>query len=357
MHGNRVFVGVRRDNIGVYSSLNYFNINDIQGGRCPPLKPYPSLEMNELVSTYCSNTYNRIVNVDRFNIDKCVNNPKLWIVDLQGLNIKSNPIELGEPRLKVFSLNNDQLIKDRIIPKEMYFKFGLGITTVVPNILDSNGNCEDAYAYLVDEYNGYLIVYSWVQDRFWRFSGPEFYSDLTQGRFTIRTPFGTVAQYSYDTLVHDGFIDENNQDFKFHAKASIKEHVISFATLHNPNKACNLEAGDITYIGQKNVNGRSGTQKMNQQSGAVFGIQEELYSIACGSVRVPLNGNVYNVVSDPTRLSFLADLDMANGNVYVLSNNYRGIQVDGFRSDYENYGIYYVQENDVRSQYPQCYIN
>uniref|UniRef100_A0A336KEH5 CSON007292 protein n=3 Tax=Neoptera TaxID=33340 RepID=A0A336KEH5_CULSO len=356
IHGNRVFVGVRRNQMGVYSTLNYFYMDEIQGGQCPPLRPYPSFQMNELVSSCCSSEPNRIVNVDRFNIDKCVNNPKLWIVDLQGLNIDSNIMEFGEPVLKVFNLNYDTLVRRRIIPKEMYFRFGLDMTTIVPNVLDPNGNCEEAYAYIIDQYNGYIIVYSWQEDRFWRFSAPEFFGDPTQGRFTIRTPHGSLVDYSYQILIHDGFIDNINKVFIFHTKLGNKEHVINLSTLHNSSKSCNLDRSDIRYIGEKNINGRAGTQKMNQHTGTAFGIQEENHAIVCGSVKVQLTPDIVKIISvDPIRLSFLVDLDLANDKVYVLSNNYQGIKNDGFRHDFENFGIYYLEENEVRSYFPECY--
>lgn len=38
----RVFIGINRNGMGVYSVLNYFDIKDIKDNICPSLKPYPS---------------------------------------------------------------------------------------------------------------------------------------------------------------------------------------------------------------------------------------------------------------------------------------------------------------------------
>lgn len=63
--GERVFVSVQRS-YGVYSTLNTFDVINIRNGFCPPLKPYPSIEINELVKKDCSSEPYRLINVHRF---------------------------------------------------------------------------------------------------------------------------------------------------------------------------------------------------------------------------------------------------------------------------------------------------
>lgn len=349
----RVFVGVRRDRLGVYSSLNYFNISDIKDGECPPLNPYPSLEMNDLSSACCGHP-DRITNVDRFNIDTCRNNPKLWVVDIKGINTHDANWAHEDPVLNVFRLSDNKLLRRRPIPGKIWDNYQFGLTTVVVNV--NPENCDEAYAYIIDTHNGIIAVYSWNDDRFWRFKSPYFYCDAKYGQLCVKTSKGSHVTYFRDNQIYDATVDIQNQQLLFHSIASLDVFAIDLHVLNNQTKAaCSPDGLDIKYLGRRNDLGQTGTEVINKNTQTVWGIQEQTYAITCWNRENPLNPNAIKlVIQDAAQLPYPVDLKRANGNVYVLSNNYYGVTIDGLNANETNFGIFYINETEALRAFPGC---
>lgn len=360
----RVIVGVKRAEYLVYSTLNYFNIADIKDGQCPPLKPYPSYDENELKTKLCQNPH-QILSVDRFNIDTCKSDPKLWVVNTNGVsrdrkNIYGEKFTIGNPQLNIYNLTSNTLIRSVEIPMEESNSKGIGLTTVVIDV--DPCSCENAYAYILDKDNGQIIVYSWAQNKVWKIQSPYFGSDALQTKFEVETPKGTKVNYFLLDKIFDATIDLQNQQLLFHAKASLNEFAISLEVLKNSSiQSIGPDDCSIVYVGQKNKNGQTGTHQMNKETQTVWGIQEQNYAITCWNRNRPLNSDAVKIVAcDKQRLPFLADLNRAplpgqnSSGVYVLTNNLQGVERDGLDVYQENFGIYYIDEREALKVNPEC---
>lgn len=377
-------MGVRRRSTGVYSTLNYFYICDIIDQKCPKLRPYPSHELTEFLSEECSHP-NQVISVERFNVDKCVNDPKLWVFDTKGFEYKNKPFSFGEPSLKVFQLKNDTLVRSRSIPSYLYDRNSLGIVQVIVHVINYDSSCDNTFAYIIDSTRGSLIVYSWKDDRFWRFDTPKFYGDAKYSDFSVRTPSGKEVRYFPKTHIYEATIDLCHNKLLYHARGSLSAYAIDLDTVNNANVSIIGPTEFVgTYVGEKNKRGQTGSQAMNNDLCIVWGIQEQNYAITCYNRQKVLSpGSVKIVMADSDRLSFLVDMKLevepkccmknkksvmedfkryyshhfSNNIIFVLTNNEKDIENGHFDREHENFGIYYIEENAALNAYPQCLAN
>lgn len=364
----RVFVSLKRRRTGIYATLAYFSLSDIRDGRCPPLKPYPSYDDNSVDATCCN--LRNLVSVDRFNVDEC---NRLWVVDTNALDLNDKSWELGSPKLVIYNLKDDSIDREVLIPSEYYFRYKLGLTTVVINV--DPRYCGKAFAYIIDTYNGCIIVYSYEENKFWKVCSPEFYSDAKYSKFTLQTRQYKEVTYYKDELIFDCTRDLDKQQVVCHSSASLDEWTLPFEHLNNEAVArCSPNSLDVKFLGQKCKNCQTGTHVLNRKNRVVWGVQELNYGVGCWNLDNQLNpDSCVNVVSSLKKLPFPVDLQTtqqdlmsysgysSNNNygadetyVVVLTNNRKGIEEHGFNADEENFALYFFKESEALYAYPQC---
>lgn len=385
-YNDTVFIGVRRRATAVYSTLNYFKLCDIVDKKCPKLRPYPSFELTEFLTEECSSP-DQVISVERFSVDRCVHEPKLWIFDTKGIVYKKTPYSIGDPALKVYSLKDNTLLRRRSVPSSLYDRNNLGIVQVIVYVVDQEDSCKDTYAYLIDSTRGSLIVYSWKEDRFWRFDSPKFYGDAKHSDFTVTTLSGKQVTYFPPTHIHEATVDLCYNQILYHARGSLSAYAIDLQTVNNVSTSIvGPTKFGVTYVGEKNKRGQTGSQAINNDLCTVWGIQEQNYAITCYNRRRPLTpGAVRIVVADRERLPFLVDMKLepepkhcvyekgtsryfetykhasfdyshhySKNWIFVLTNNEKDIENGEIDETVENFGIYYVKEDDALKVHPQC---
>lgn len=354
---------------------------DIVDKKCPKLRPYPSHELTEFLSEECSHPA-QVISVERFSVDKCVHDPKLWVFDTKGFEYKNKPVSFGDPALKVFSLKNDTLVRGRTMPSYLYDQHNFGVVQVVVHVVDYETTCENTFVYLIDSTRGCLYVYSWKDDRFWRFDTPKFYGDAKYSDFTVATSSGKQVKYFPKTHIHEATVDLCHNKLLYHARGSLSAYAIDLDTVNNGNTSIlGPTKFDVTYVGEKNKRGQTGSQAMNNELCTVWGIQEQNYAITCYNRQTSLTPEAVKiVVADSDRLSFLVDMKLepepkhcmrekksvfedfkryyhhyvSKNWIYVLTNNEKGIESSHVDVTHENFGIYYIEEGAALKVYPQC---
>lgn len=383
-HRRRVFVTLPRNKAGVYCTLAYFNLDDIKDGQCPPLKCYPSDQENSLDTTCCSDR--RLMNIQRANIDSC---HRLWGVDKRSLSFNEKSWKQGSPRLFVFDLDTDKVVREALIPSEFYEtldNYQDGLSTVVINA--DPYDCENAFAYILDSWHGSVIVYSFKQNKFWTVYSPEFFSDAKYSKFTIKTRKNKEVTYWRDELIYDCTKDLKRRECVCHSVASLDEVAVKFDELESEEVArCSPKSLNNKFLGQKCKNCQTNEHVLNNDNQVVWGTQELRYGVSCWNRANPLNPEaVQLVVSDAHKLPYVTHLTLTKEDlpscgygrhhdydrhhshgydnrgyhdkddtyVVVLSNNLVGIEEHGFDSYEENFGIYYVKEKEALHAFPQC---
>ncbi|XP_063695978.1 L-dopachrome tautomerase yellow-f2-like [Culicoides brevitarsis] len=364
----RVFVSQPRSRTGVYSNLGYFRLSDIGKDECcPPLTPFPP-KYNATLGTDCCTEFG-VVNVDRFTIDNC---NRLWGLDRQALGLNDKHWNLRSPRLLVFDLNKDVLVREVVVPADMYAdgEYQLGLVQVVVNA--DRKNPHNAHAYIVDTYNGCIVVYSYAQDKFWKVCSPQFYNDAKYSRFTLKTCKNKEITYYKDNFIVDCTPDHKNKQLLCHSDASLDEFAVDFDELNHEGVArCSPDSLSVQFLGQKCLYGQSSVHALNNDNQVVWTLQEQQYGVACWNRENRLHpGAVELVVSDHHALPYVTDLKLtdldlsrfldepckhdADKYVVVLSNNYRSIVEHGFDHKDENFGFYFFVEEEALDCNPEC---
>uniref|UniRef100_A0A336LHM9 CSON013702 protein n=1 Tax=Culicoides sonorensis TaxID=179676 RepID=A0A336LHM9_CULSO len=349
---NRVFLSFPRAD-GVPATLAYFDTNEIVNGFCPKLSPYPSLQLNSLSHEHESK---QLVSVQRFSIDQCKNDKKLWLFDTG--SIGSHKIK--GPGLIVISLKTDTVIRYRALPKDFYSLNSVqGFSKLVVNVVCDD--CSKAYAYIVNHLQGTLTVYSYHEDCFWQFSTTLFkINAYPDSLFQVKTLNNTEAKYELDIGLWDVSPDNHNKVLLFSARASKHVFTIPYETIHN--KSSSILSPDkygMKYLGHYNTRGNPGSFSLVPEFQTVFVVQEQNYAVACWDYQKKLDPASVKLVSGNRIFTpFLADMfvDRSHNdlNLVTLSINLAGIVFDDFYDTFLNFRIYTFNVKEALAVYPEC---
>lgn len=364
----RVFVSLPRCRTGVYSNLGYFHLDDVGHDEvCPPLKPFPPRSNVTLNADCC--TERNVVNVDKLNIDS---HNRLWVLDRQALGLNDKNWNLASPRLLVWDLKTDTLVREAVLPAETHGNGGyqLGLVSVILNVDKNNAN--KAYAYIIDTYHGCLVVYSWEQNKFWKVCSPQFYSDAKYSKFHLKTCKNKEVTYYKDNFIVDCTTDLKNEQLVCHSDAQLDEYTVPFDQLNDEATArCSPNSLNVHFLGQKRKYGQSAIHVMNKETQVVWTVQELSHGVACWNRENPLHPEAVElVVSDHYKLKYISDLQLISVDlskfcddgchgypknyVVTLTNNYRSIVAHGFDHQEENFAFYFFVEDEAVEAHPQC---
>ncbi len=129
-----------------------------------------------------NNGVSKIANVFRLHVDVC---DRLWLVDTGLIDILGTRQVVHEPKIQVYNLNNDQLIKEYTLPKDL-LKENTFLANIIADV--SKDRCDDAFAYVADLGSNALIVYSLLNDESWRVTHHFFHFDPINGDYNIGKP-------------------------------------------------------------------------------------------------------------------------------------------------------------------------
>ncbi|CAO1346510.1 unnamed protein product [Diamesa hyperborea] len=340
-YNDKVFVTVPRRNIGVPSTLNYVQLNgDKEDYENPPLISYPNFATNELDPLQRPDP-NRIVSVYRPRVDTC---DRLWFVDTGVLEYPGNMKVIQAPSIWIMDLKTDKLINRYEIPSEIVDN-GYGLASLVIDVID----CSRTFAYLPDLQNYRLIVYSFAENKAWRFIHNYFHLNPFEGDYNVNG-----FQFSWDDGIFSITLGESAPDSYrlayFHPLSSDTEFHVSTRILRNETLATRgYHGNDFHYLGTRGPLSNSGTHFYDKSTNVLFFTEMQKNSMTCWNAKSPMMpSNIHNVHKDDTKLIYPADLNIDNeSTIWLISNRLPRFIYSRLDTNIFNFHIWRENVNDA----------
>ncbi|VVC38830.1 Hypothetical protein CINCED_3A017841 [Cinara cedri] len=309
---DKLFLTVPRWKAGVVSTLNYVTLGaGTEKNRSPLLVPYPNYEMNQLPSR--RNSYNRIINTVRVDVDEC---NRLWVIDMASANGTS----YSEPQLYVIDLITDQVIRQFTVTENL--RRMDGTTWFTGLIVDSNPkSCNRAYAYVADIGWG-LLVYSFRDNKAWRMEHPYFYFDPLATVFNI----GGVRMEWLDGVFGLALSEQHQDGYRtlyFHSLASTRMFSVNTRLLQT-NSSVSETFDDYQRCGYRLASMQAASMAMDLSTGAIFYALVNQDAVGCWNPRRYQKHSMNTtavIAQDPVRLEFPSDIKVdSSSNLWVISD-------------------------------------
>ncbi|XP_052748086.1 L-dopachrome tautomerase yellow-f-like isoform X2 [Galleria mellonella] len=327
--GERLFVTVPRRRYGVISTLNFIDLSRDSHTLSPALKPYPNFSVSR-----------RLTSVYRTRADSC---GRLWMVDTGMIEIPNNRQQVQPPAIVVFDLNRDRQIfryqfKSADIPAE---NTPTGLASITVDITD--GDCENAFAYIPDLATYGLIVYSLRDNDSWRLSHNFFSFSPTSGNLNIA---GLRFQWS------DGIFSltlvpgrGNCKTAYFHPLIGTQEFSVSTCVLKNRTVSSDPNYWSLfSLLGDRGEGSQATMHDYHPASRVVFIAEIGRDAVSCWNTGEALvSTNIAILAQDSQRLSYPADLHVTGNEVWVIANSLPRFSYS--RLDTNSYNFYIYRGN------------
>ncbi|XP_046470643.1 dopaminechrome tautomerase [Neodiprion pinetum] len=174
---HRIFIATPRLRAGIPATLSFIP-RDIPPGSSPQLQAYPSWDWHTAGrgDVNCSG----LTSVYRIRADKC---NRLWVVDSGVMTSIDDFTSVCPPKIVVFDLQTDQVIRTFQFPREV-----LRLNSLLTNlVIDDNAatTCDDVFVYMPDTTAPGIVVYDAATDRSWRVSHASMYPDPDHTMYQI----------------------------------------------------------------------------------------------------------------------------------------------------------------------------
>lgn len=241
-------------------------------------------------------------------VDQC---GRLWVADSGNVDILSGQRRrICQPQLLVFDLKNNELLLRYRIPDSVLRPHSI-LTTVVTDILDVNGRCRDAFAYLADVTGFGLIVVDARREKSWRVVSNYFYPYPLRGHFKINNVEFDLMDGVLGLALSPPQNDKNDKTLYFHGLASVRESWVSAALLRNESNFQNgiNAVADKFYVSEGTRAGQSAPSAMNGAGSAlIFSILTK-NSLNCWNPKLPYNEkNIVEIDRDDVTFQFASGL-------------------------------------------------
>ncbi|CAD6994586.1 unnamed protein product [Ceratitis capitata] len=173
---DRIFIATPKLFAGVPTTVGYVSKSDFN--ESPRLNSYPdwSYTVSGRKSFNCSDSY--LVSVYRMRIDSC---NRLWILDAAVSRTFEDSEQTCQPKILVFDLNTDQVVRRIDIPKDVLRNQSILVNLIVDETTSTSGTCDDVFVYIADTVKPAIIVYDSARDMMWRLSHPAMWPDPDLG--------------------------------------------------------------------------------------------------------------------------------------------------------------------------------
>lgn len=371
---NRIFVSFPKWKTGIPVTLASFDMNDLN--ESPLMTPYPNW------SYFDESNCNSLISVFRMSIDKC---DRLWVMDTGVINIISSIQQLCPPKLMVFDLKTNTLLRKYILPTTQVFEGSL-FSNIATELVE---DCDHAFAYVNDVFRYGLIVYDYFQNTSYRLTHPYMYPEPTQSTYILDNLkfrwvdgiFGMAISpelsgkykrhpyeyYHYNVHHYNGTnVDKTIRDDQrymyFHSMSSNRHYYISTTDLRNSSRYVNSSDIDeyFHYLGQRHRNTQASASAINS-NGVMFYNLVTKHSVGCwntkSKVYLPQTQDI--VQTSREILNFPNDLKIdTNDNIWLLSNKLHQYLYGFLDFKVYNYRILVANSNDlVRNTKCDPYLN
>ncbi|KFB38229.1 AGAP003096-PA-like protein [Anopheles sinensis] len=318
-HKGRLFVTVPRRRTGIPSTLNVIVLDQVPAGeKSPRLTAYPELITNELRKSYEPDP-KRLVSVYRTRVDRC---DRLWFVDTGFLEYPGHRKQVQRPALWIIDLLQDRKVRQFEIPESIVAE-GHGMASLTVD--SSADDCEAAFAYIPDLAFYRLYVYSFKENRMWKFQH-EFLS------FDPRmTGFGVAGvRFRWNDGIFSvalgppaGTNAADGRKVFFHAMASTSEYQTTTPVLQNETLA-KVGGYDhlFTHLGERGIKTQCTIHQYDPATGVLFYAEVNRNSIGCWNSAQRFEPENHGIVHLDNR-NFIYPSDMtldSDGELWVMTN-------------------------------------
>uniref|UniRef100_A0A182MVC3 Protein yellow n=1 Tax=Anopheles culicifacies TaxID=139723 RepID=A0A182MVC3_9DIPT len=304
---NKLFVSVPRWKDGIPSTLNYIDMNQTPSGS-PALIPYPDWSSN--VAGDCANGLSTVY---RIKADKC---GRLWALDTGTVGIGNTTQQLCPYALNIWDLKTNRRLRRYELRAD-----DTNANTFIANIaIDMGRSCDDTYAYMSDELGYGLIVYSFEQNKSWRFAHSFFFPDPLRGDFNVaglNFQWGEEGIFgmSLTPLQADGY-----RTMYFSPLASHREFTVSTRILRDESKV-EESFHDFQYLKERGPNSHTTSRVMSETGLQLFNLIDQ-NAVGCWHSSLPYSPEYHGIVDrDDVELVFPADVKIdEEETVWVISD-------------------------------------
>ncbi|XP_069685295.1 dopaminechrome tautomerase [Periplaneta americana] len=187
VYWDRIFLALPNLRSGVPATLTWLPRPDSPQAsyidKSPALQPYPGWEWQGTAGN-CTG----LVSVYRIRVDRC---NRLWVLDSGVITTLDNFSPVCPPKIFVFDLKTDTLVRNIILPREVLRPNSLLTNLVIDYEITGTGagptlgagnfygfhqqpqqTCDDAFLYMTDTANAGIVVYDIKNDAAWRVFHP-----------------------------------------------------------------------------------------------------------------------------------------------------------------------------------------
>lgn len=306
--GNKLFVTIPRWRDGIPATLTYINMDHSVTGS-PELIPYPDWRSN--TAGDCANS---LTTVYRIKVDEC---GRLWVLDTGTLGIGNTTTNPCPYAVNVYDLATNTRIRRYELRAD-----DTNANTFIANIaVDVGKNCDDAFAYFSDELGYGLVVYSWEQNKSWRFSSHSFFfPDPLRGDYNIA---GLNFQWGEEGIFGMALSPIRSDGFRtmyFSPLASHREFAVSTRILRDESRVED-SFHDFVPLDERGPNSHTTSRVMSDDGVMLFNLIDQ-NAVGCWHSSMPYSPQFHGIVDrDDVGLVFPADVKIdENKNVWVLSD-------------------------------------
>lgn len=275
----------------------------------PELIPYPDWRSN-----FAGDCANSLTTVYRIKVDEC---GRLWVLDTGTLGIGNTTTNPCPYAVNVFDLTtNTRIRRYELNPDDT------NANTFIANIaVDIGRNCDDAFAYFSDELGYGLVVYSWEQNKSWRFSSHSyFFPDPLRGDYNIA---GLNFQWGEEGIFGMALSPLKSDGYRtmyFSPLASHREFSVSTRILRDETRVED-SFHDFVVMDERGPNSHTTSRVMSNDGIMLFNLIDQ-NSVGCWHSSMPYLPQYHGIVDrDDVGLVFPADVKIdENRNVWVLSD-------------------------------------
>lgn len=294
--------------LGIPATLTYINTAQTISGS-PQLIPYPDWQGNAVGD--CVNGLNTVY---RIKADKC---GRLWVLDTGTIGIGNTTQNICPYSVNVFDLATNT----RIRRYEFRAEDTNANTFIANTAVDIGKSCEDTFAYFSDELGYGLIVYSWEQNRSWRFDHSYFYPDPLRGDFNIG---GLNFQWGEEGIFGMALSPTRSDGFRtlyFSPLASHREFSVSTRILRDESRAEDSYHDFFFFPIERSSNSHTTARVCSDDGIMLFNLVDQ-NAVGCWHTSMPYEPQYHGIVDrDDVGLVFPADVKIdENRDVWVLSD-------------------------------------
>lgn len=260
----------------------------------------------------------KIISTFRVRADEC---DRLWVIDTGLADILGKAEQITPPKILVYDLKTDQLLREFEIKKE-HIKENTFLANI---IVDTTAEtCDKAFAYLPDLGSYAVIVYSWEENEAWRVKHHYFFFDPLSGNYNVG---GVNFQWTDGVFgIALSPIDKMTgyRTAYFHPLSSTREFGVSTEVWQNKTKASDSYY-EYKVLGSRGPNTQATASFLDEKSGVIFYTQPNKDGVGCWNSFK--HANEYSadttglVTSDNETMVFPNDLKVdRESNLWLLTD-------------------------------------